>query len=123
MRAIILILALLAGAKIWIHESAYRTAAENAIVRAYQPRAAETCTNTARTLATAGLNEINEDWLSGVEAHFSVGNPALSVRIWDFDNEQWNAGFRQPYLILSAPHASSSCTFDILNGSATIARS
>lgn len=120
MRLIIFVLALIAGAKIWIQEGGYRTAAEEVILRAYQTQAADACTRAATDLAQAGIPDIATDWSSGVEAHFSAGNPALPVRIWDFDNEQWNARFRQAHLILSQANARASCSYDIVAGKATI---
>ncbi len=120
MRVIILTLALIAGAKIWIQESGYHTAAEEVILRAYQAQAADACALAAGNLAEAGIPDIETDWSSGIEAHFSAGNPTLPVRIWDFDNEQWNARFRQAHLILSQANAGASCSYDITAGKATI---
>ena len=120
MRAIILVLALLAGARIWIQESGYRAAAEEAILRAYQARAADACARAAGNLAQAGIPDIETDWSSRIATRFSVGNSDLPVRIWDFDNEQWNARFRQAYLILSQSNAATSCTYDIMAGTAAI---
>lgn len=120
MRLIILTLALIAGAKIWIQEGGYRTAAEEVILRAYQTQAASACAHAAANLAQAGIPDIATNWSSGVEAHFSAGNPALPVRIWDFDNEQWNARFRQAHLILSQANAGASCSYEIMAGKASI---
>jgi hypothetical protein len=120
MRALVLALALLAGTKIWIQDSVYRTAAEEAIVLAYRARAADACTGLAGSMAP-GLAMQRTDWSAAAEPRVSVGNPAIAVRIWQFDHELWNARFRQPYLVLAAPGAS--CTYDILAGTAAVARS
>ncbi len=122
MRALVLSLALLAGLKIWIQDSVYRSAAEDAIILAYRARAADACAGASRALPRSG-SEGTADWSSGVEPRVTVGNPALGVHIWEFDSELWNARFRQPYLVLSAPGASLSCTYDILAATAAVTRS
>ena len=121
MRALILTLAVLAGIKIWVHERAYRTATEDAIVHAYRIRAAEACAGATRSAMPPVAADA--DWTSGSEPRLAIGDPALPVHIWQFDHELWNARFRQPYLVLSAPVPALSCTYDILAGTASIARS
>lgn len=121
MRALILALAVLAGLKIWVQESAYRAATEEAIVHAYRARAADACRGASQGMtqaATAGA-----DWNGGAEPRVTVGNRAVPVHIWEFDHELWNARFRQPYLVLSSPSPALSCTYDIMAGTAVVARS
>jgi hypothetical protein len=112
MRALIIALALLAAAKVWVQDSIFRTAAEDAIELAYRARAADACAH----LSAA-------DWSAGVESRMRVGNPDLPVHLWQFDHELWNARFRQPYLVLTAPSPQLSCTYDILAGTAALAGS
>ena len=57
------------------------------------------------------------------EPRVTVGDRALPVHIWEFDHELWNARFRQPYLVLSSPSPALSCTYDIMAGTAVVARS
>jgi hypothetical protein len=121
MRALILTLAVLAGIKIWVHERAYRTATEEAIVHAYRTRAADACAGATRS-ATPPVAE-GADWTRGSEPRLAIGDPALPIHIWQFDHELWNARFRQPYLVLSSPSPALSCTYDILAGTASITRS
>ncbi len=114
MRALILALALLAALKIWTQDTFYRSATEEALINAYRARAASACAGLA---SGPGLTP---NWTA--EPRFVVGNPALKVHIWQFDHEQWNARFRQPFLIF--PGGSGiSCTYDILAGTAEIVRS
>lgn len=120
MRALILALAVLAGIKIWVQESAYRAATEEAIVLAYRTRAAEACAGASGAAADPAARA---DWSGGAEPRVTVGNPALPVHLWQFEHELWNARFRQPYLVLAAPGAALSCTYDILAGTAAVARS
>ncbi|MGE3230014.1 MAG: hypothetical protein AB7J30_11315 [Hyphomicrobium sp.] len=122
MRFLVLALALLAGLKIWIQDTVYRSAAEEAIVLAYRARAADACAGASHP-ALAPDRGAPADWSSGAEPRVTVGNPALGVHVWDVDNALWNARFRQPYLVLAAPGAGLACTYDILAATATIARS
>lgn len=112
MRALVIALAALVALKVWIQDSVFRTAAEDAIVLAYRSRAADACA----ALSVA-------DWSSGVESRVAVGNPNIDVHIWQLDHELWNARFRQPYLVLTPPAPASACTYDILAGSAALRRS
>ena len=113
MRALVIALALLAALKIWVQDTVFRTAAEEAIELAYKARAADACT---------ALNAA--DWSTGVESRMRVGNPDVSVHIWQFDHELWTARYRQPYLVLTAPGGPAlSCTYDILAGTAALPRS
>lgn len=109
MRALVIALALLAAAKVWIQDSVFRAAAEDAIMLAYRARAADACA----TLSAS-------DWSTGVDSRVAVGNPALDVHLWELDHALWNARFRQPYLVLTAPAPSRSCTYDILAGTASL---
>ncbi len=120
MRALVLALALLAAAKIWVQDSFYRFATEEALVSAYRARAAIACASLAPA-STASASD--PDWATRAEPRLSVGNPALRVHLWQFDHEQWNARFRQPYLVLSAGNPGVACTYDILAGTAEISRS
>jgi len=122
MRFLVLALALLAGLKIWIQDTVYRSAAEEAIVLAYRARAADACAGASRSGPEPG-QQAAADWSSGAEPRVTVGNAALGVHIWDVDNALWNARFRQPYLVLTAPGAGLACTYDILAAMATITRS
>lgn len=123
MRALVLALALLAGLKIWIQDSVYRTATGDALLAAYRSRAADACAAVGGTLPAGGYKQSAADWSQAAEPRVAVGNPAVQVRIWDVDNELWNARFRQPYIVLSAEAAGLSCAYDILAGTASITRS
>jgi hypothetical protein len=112
MRPLVLFLALLVILKVWVQDSVFRTAAEDAIMLAYRARAADAC---------ASLDPA--DWSTGVESRLTVGNPALDVKLWQFDHALWNARFRQPFLVLTPPAPSPMCTYDILAGTAALQRS
>jgi hypothetical protein len=123
MRALVLTLALLAALKIWVQDSVYRAATEEALVTAYRTRAADACSQANPLMNRSTGPEGPVDWSADSEPHLTVGNPAIPVHIWEFDHELWNARFRQPYLILSVGRTGRACTYDILAGTAEITRS
>lgn len=126
MRVLILALALLAALKIWVQDSFYRAATEEALVSAYRARAAESCRSAGSPSAAPAASAtapVATDWSTGPAPRIAIGNPAVDVRVWEFDSERWNARFRQPYLVLSAAGAGVSCTYDILADTAEITRS
>lgn len=123
MRALVLVLALLATLKIWVQDSAYRSATEEALLAAYRLRAADACAR-AKPAGGSGAPPASAlDWTTEAEPRVVVGNPALPVRFWEFDSELWNARFRQPYLVLSIGETGRTCSYDILAGTAEITRS
>jgi hypothetical protein len=123
MRALILALALLAAAKVWFQDNIYRSGTEEALIAAYRARAADACARSALLMQPAPLQDKPVDWATEAEPRIAVGNPAIPVHVWQLEHEQWNARFRQPYLILQASHANLSCAYDLLADRAEIARS
>jgi len=122
MRALVLVLALLATVKIWVEDNAYRSAAEEALLAAYRARAADACARAAPRGETGNRPPSALDWTTEAQSRVVVGNPALPVHFWDFDSELWNARFRQPFLVLSMAGEGRTCSFDILAGTAEITR-
>lgn len=118
----VLALALLAALKIWAHESAYRTATEDAIVAAYRASAAEACARVS-PFATVSSDHGALGWATSTAPRVAVGNPDLRVYLWEIDHELWNARFRQAYLILGGGPEGFSCTYDIMAGTAEVSRS
>lgn len=123
MRALVLALALLAALKIWVQDSVYRSATEAALVSAYRARAADVCARISPATLPVPGTAAAVDWSHEAEPRLTVGNPAVQVRVWEFDHELWNARFRQPYLIIAPARAGLSCTYDILADTAEIVRS
>ena len=85
MRAFVLLLALLAGLKIWASEQLFRSAAEEALVAAYRDRAVAACQK------EAGVKEPGRDVKAGLDltAHFlelfvfgPVNRPLPPARVW-----------------------------------------
>lgn len=92
MRILVIIVAVLAGLKIWGQDHLYRSGADAALIRAYHARAVETCRTTLRFTATRGAGD----------AVVEIGNPAAEVAFWDWQNPLWAVRFRHPHLVLKA---------------------
>jgi hypothetical protein len=114
MRAFVLFLALLAALKVWVQDSTYRAAAEEALISAYRTRAAAACEKVA---PKSGKPATIQDAMAGrwteAEPHVSLGNPAIRIHVWELDHELWSARYKQLYLILSGGGNAPSCTYDI----------
>ena len=120
MRAFVLFLALLVAIKIWVQDSVYRSATQDALVAAYRARAAQACAASASPATPAEGTAIN--WLKDDDAHVTIGKPSVPVHFWQLDHELWDARFRQPYLMLSGENGVS-CAYDLMADTAEIVRS
>lgn len=117
MRKLVLVLAILAGMKVWYQDSVYRDAAEAAVSSAYRVPATAACQK---------LRQANGiDWTALESLHLVAGNRDIPVQFWQIDHALWNARFRNPYLILTAGEASGQavCSYDIASGQAALSRS
>ena len=117
MRALVLVLAILAGLKVWYQDNVYRDAAEAAVASAYRAPATAAC---QRLRAPGAV-----DWTALESLHLVAGNRDIEVRFWQVDHALWNARFKNPYLILKAGEAGgrATCTYDIASGLASLSRS
>ena len=121
MRAFVLFLALLVALKIWVQDSFYRAATQDALVAAYRVRATQACAASSSPVpAPADAGAI--DWSKDDEVRVTIGKPSVAVHIWDIDNELWDARYRQPFLMLSSG-TGYTCAYDLLAGTAEIIRS
>ena len=124
MRAFVLALALLAGVKIWLQDSAYKSATEEALIAAYRDRAVAACRREPhKTLLSPELAAFATDWQTGTEVHVSAGNSAVQVHFWQVDHELWNARYRNLYLVLTSGSVGLTCAYEIAKGTAEISRS
>lgn len=122
MRIVVMILALLAGAKVWTQDSLFRAGAEEALVLAYREPAIAACRKETRTLDGEQLRGVT--WTTTDPVHMMTGNGRVKVSPWQVDHELWGARYRNPYLVVDSPERSPGyrCEFDILYGQATIVR-
>jgi len=120
MRALVLVLALIAGLKIWVQESAYRAATEEAIVLAYRTRATDACAGALRSAALRPAAAA--DWARVAEARVAIGKPSVPVYFWQIDHELWDARFRHAYLMIGSGDGET-CAYDLQADTAEIVRS
>lgn len=126
MRIIVVILAVLAGLKVWSQDRLYRTAMSDALVVAYRDRAAQSCLKATDPGAYARQSKSAADttnpWrATSVAPEITIGNKTPDVAIWDVDNPMWDVRFRHPHIVLSAPSgANGDCSFDVVAGVARL---
>lgn len=123
MRALVLVLAGLAGMKIWTHDHIYRSATEDALVHAYRERAIEACQKdrgkSAKVSAAVAMPFANPAAISLV-----IGKRDVDVAIWDVENALWPVRYKYPLLVLKGggPGPDLVCEYDMTLGTATVAR-
>ncbi|HWB45270.1 MAG TPA: hypothetical protein VG900_07495 [Hyphomicrobiaceae bacterium] len=121
MRTFVFLLALLAALKIGHQEYLFRLATAEAIVNAYKQRAVHAC---QIDTGNASLGLSPQAWSNPASVEFAVGKSNLDVRLWQVDNDLWNARYRTPYLFLKATSRSGPvyCEYDLVKAAASIHR-
>jgi hypothetical protein len=122
MRLIVVTLAALALAKIYIQDQIYRTAISDALIAAYESRAILAC-QSDRLNQSQGTASVL--WTDPSAIDVEIGRPDLGIRIWDTNHALWEAAYTRPYLVLLPADANAhlKCTYDITAGAANVARS
>ncbi|MBS0239071.1 MAG: hypothetical protein JSR89_11675 [Proteobacteria bacterium] len=126
MRKILLGLLLLAAAKVWYQDHAYRTAMGEAVIEAYRERAIEVCRRNAPKRPAGARDDATVastvSWGPASSIEAVIGNPDINVAIWDTQNPLWTQRFRDPHLILTATTGSGSarCAYDVHEGGAKL---
>lgn len=123
MRLVVIILALLVAAKIWAQDRMYREAAGEALLAAYKLHAEAACVGRPQTDARGmpvAVGSVN--WKAAETAEILLGNPRLSVPIWQVDHPLWNARYKNPIVRLTVGDRYSrlACDYDVLAGSAEL---
>lgn len=125
MRVVVILLAVLAGAKILAQEWIARSAIEEALIAAYRDRAVEACQNAAsKDIRAAPSAGPPAGWTRPSETRLVVGRRGVDVGIWDLDNPLWPTRFKRPFLVLVPPEGLGGlvCEFDVTLGQATLIR-
>ena len=120
MRALVLLLMLLAAAKVGYSEYLFRSATNDIIISAYRDRAIAACQRDAR-----GQNDLTAaSWVRPHDIRLVIGKSNLDVHFWQVDHALWSARFRNPYLFVTASQSPNRvfCEFDIVHGAATVFR-
>ena len=128
MRALVLVLAVLAGAKVWTQERLYRDGARDALLLAYRDRAIAACQMSAPDTSIGRLLDRSVPastaalplWTRPASVQLAIGRSSAPVSIWEINNELWPARFKHPHVVLTAndrpPHAV--CEYDVIEGRA-----
>lgn len=120
MKFAMLVLLLLAGAKVWTHEQIYRSATEDALLEAYRAQAIATCRAATAQEGTADRRQIAAAFAKPARAHLQIGNPDVSVAVWDVDHAAWAMRYTYPYVVLETAGNTARCTYDVKLGRARI---
>ena len=121
MKPLIIVLALLAAAKIAHHEYLFRTSTRDVIIRAYKERAVQAC---QKEPLGSMLGVSPQAWNNPTSISLAIGKRNLNVHLWQVDHEMWNARYRNPYLLISTGQRSSAATRedDSVTAAAFVAR-
>ncbi len=118
MKLLVLILALVASAKLVYQEHLYRTSTGAAIVAAYQGDALLACQRAARS------SDLGAALAKPRSVAFRVGNRDLDVFFWQIDNANWRAKYTTPYVLI-APRGRNDlhCAYNVRSRSARLQKS
>lgn len=119
MRVLVIVLALLAAAKIGTQEYLVASAKNEIIIAAYRDRGVGACKEAAR------LKRLDVPSLATTrDVRLVIGKGSLDVSLWQVDNALWQSRYKSPYLLftLSEKPQRVYCEFDITQGSASVIR-
>ncbi len=122
MRVAVIVLVVLAVAKVVTQEYLYRSGTREVLVSTYHERAIAACQRDPRNV---GLIAAPATWARPTDIRVVIGRNDLDVWIWQIDHDLWSARFRNPYLQLIGPDRQPNvqCDYDIVHGMATVSRS
>lgn len=120
MRGLVLILLLLAAAKVGYQQYVVSTAKTEIIVAAYRDRATGACERASKLTRL----EPQPAWAKSGDVRLVIGKGSLDVSLWQVDNALWSARYKNPYLFLTLPGEARKvyCEFDIVQGVASVYR-
>lgn len=115
LRVVLIITAVLAGAKVWLQDRFHRDIYHDALIVAYQGKATASCQKELdRNRSRFGAPSL-------APTDVLIGNPDTPVSFWDMDNPLWDVRYRHPHLLLtSGAQGGVTCTFDIVAGLANV---
>jgi hypothetical protein len=137
LRAFVIVLAVLAGVKVWTQERLYREGARDALLLAYRDRAIAACQMSApdapMSRAADPIGRLSERaapattaslplWTRPSSVSLAIGRSSAPVSIWEINNELWPARFKHPHVVLTAkdrlPYQV--CEYDVIEGRAYV---
>jgi len=118
MRVLVIVLTLLAAAKIGAHQYLIGSAKNEIIISAYRDRAVGACREAAR----AKRMDVPSSWARDGAVSLVIGKSNLDVALWQVDHALWHKRYKSPYLLLSLSEAPLRvlCEFDITQGAAAL---
>ena len=120
MRALVIVLLLLAATKVGYQQYVVSTAKTEIIVTAYRDKGAGACERASKI----NLIGTQPAWSKADDVRLVIGKGSLDVGIWQLDHALWTARYKNPYLFFtlqSRPQAIY-CEFDIVQGIASVYR-
>lgn len=116
LRSMLMLAAVMAGAKVWASDRFHRAIYSDAIIAAYGEKARVTCQREVVRQAPAAYASLKLT-PSGVV----IGSPNVRVAFWDIDNPLWEVRYRNPHVMLTAePLTDLNCAFDVTVGLASV---
>lgn len=123
MRKLVVLVVCLIAVKLGYQDYLFRASAREVIVSTFQDRALQVCQRHAKAsvVTPAGVAS-TASWSRPASVSLMIGKSGLDVWLWQVNSQQWNARYRNPYLLIVAERSSASlaCEYDILNGSAQV---
>ena len=119
MRAVVIILAVLVAAMVWAQDKLHREAANAALLAAYKLHAEAACAGRPQTDARGMPVAVGSvDWKQPETAEILLGNPRLSVPVWQFEHPLWDARYKNPVVRLTVGDRYSrlACDYDVMTG-------
>jgi hypothetical protein len=120
MRILVFVLVLLALGKIGMQQYLVDQAKSEVIIAAYRDRAVGACTEAA----TRKRFPFSPLWARATSVRLVIGRANLDVPLWQVDNALWQARYKNPYLLVTMSENPRKifCEFDIVQGSASVAK-
>jgi hypothetical protein len=117
LRALVVALAVLAGAKIWTQNHMFHVGATDALLLAYGERAMAACQSQD---APRGTNSL---WTRPAAVDVAIGRSGVDVQIWELASERWPARFKHPHVVLTLGGTLPAvCQYDVVEGRAYLAQ-
>lgn len=118
MRALVVVLAILAAAKLWTQGYLYREGAQDALIRAYRERAIAACQSQPGPRADVQ----SPLWTRPATVDVVIGRSSANVRIWQLSSALWPARFKNPHVVLTVNDGTppSMCEYDVIEGRAYV---
>ena len=119
MKLLVAVLAGLAALKIYSQDHVYREAISSALINAYKERAISACQKDGHNQPKNARIAL---WAKPSAITITVGRDDIEAHSWNTSDEQWNAAYKKPYLVLQPadPLTLLRCTYDITSGLADV---